>query len=160
MERFTVKIVAEGYDQDKLNAVGEDLAWEAATSAAQSEGIDIGSEEFIRAFNLLKSKFSDCAEAYGHIRYTAAATLRSLMDAGMAVVYPPDLCACDEHMKAHFDLLVGIIFSQATSIYAVGPAGWLTNEEWERIPEEHRTLYFNVIRPNIPLEEEDDITYE
>ena len=160
MTDVTLKLVAAGDDQSYYKEVAEDLAWEAAVHAASHEGVELGSDDFIEAFEHLKGKYAECAESYGHLRFIATQTLKILIDSGMAIKYPPDECLCRNHLTNHIDSLVGVLMSSMTSIYSVGPSGWLTNEEWMRIEEEDRTTIFTLRIPYIPREGDDEITYD
>jgi hypothetical protein len=154
MERFTVNLVADTYEESELVEFSEDLAWEAALSASHTEGIEIGSDDFVEAFTHLKKRYADCAHAYGHLRHISARTLRALMDQGMALVYPANRCTCKECMTDHLDDMVGILLSQATAVYSVGPIGWINNDEWVELPEEDRTVTFELVKPT--KEEDND----
>lgn len=146
MEFYSVSLTTRAEDQAAIDAHSEDLAWDAAVFGAKQSGMELGSEDFVRVFDNLKERYADCAQAYGHLTYVAASMIRNLMDSGMCVIYPPDACVCDEHMRTQFEMLIGIVMSHVTSLYAIGPIGWLNNEEWEKLPEETRTVIFEVLR--------------
>jgi len=156
MEKFTVDIVADTYEEAELLAFSEDLAWEATILASQAEGIEIGSDEFVQAFTHLKARYAECAESYGYLRHICARTLTALMDAGMAITYPGGRCTCDNCMTAHIDTLVMLILGQATALYSVGPLGWIRDNEWVKLPESDRTTTFQLIKPNMGDNEHND----
>lgn len=158
MKRYLLELTYDADTGDDVLEATEDLAWDAAVQAAQAEGLEIGSDQFVEAFQHLKARYAECGEAYGHLKFMSALVLRQLMNFGMAVVYPPDTCTCEEHMAAHFDLLAQVIFSQFATFYGVGPAGWYSNEEWNKLDPNQRTIVFEVAQQydNESEENEDD----
>ena len=152
MQSFLIELIATGEDEADLIELSEDLAWEAVMNASRAEGIDVGSDDFVAAFSYLKSRYAECAQHFGHLTYMATNTLRALMDSGMAIVYPSHLPADDESVTRFINNLVGLILSVSTSIYSVGPTGWIPNEQWDTMPEDQRTTTFTFIRNNTTLE--------
>ena len=157
MKRYLIELTYEGDTGEDVLEATEDLAWDAAMQAAQAEGLEVGSDQFVEAFQHLKARYAECGEAYGHLKFMSAMVLRQLMNFGMAVVYPPDLCTCEEHVKAHFDLLTQVVFAQFATLYGVGPSGWYPNEEWNELDPIERTIVFEVAQqyPNDSKESKD-----
>ena len=161
MAAVTLKLVAAGDDQLTYKEVGSDLAWESAVHAASLEGIELGSDDFVEALTHLQKKYDECADSYGHLRFIATRTLKILTDVGMAFKYPDNECMCENHLTNHIDSLIGVLMSSMTSIYSVGPSGWMTNEEWMNLSEDERTTFFTLNVPNnIPREGDDEITHD
>ena len=151
-----VKVVSHGTDQDAYNSAASDLAWESAVYAASQEGIELGSEDFIVALDYLNARYQECAQSYGHLRSIAARTVKILMDHGLSVTYPEDACDCDGHLTNYIEGFVSVVLSTITSLYSVGPAGWVSNAEWQLRSEHERSTYFNVTLPTSSQEEEED----
>lgn len=160
MKRYLLELTYDADESEDVFAATEDLAWDAAVAAAQAEGLEIGSDDFVRAFNHLKARYAECGQAYGHLKFMSAMVLRQLMNCGMAVVYPKDACTCEEHMAAHFDLLAQTIFAQFATFYGVGPMGWYSNEDWNKLDENQRTIFFEVVRPDNDQEEDKDANHD
>lgn len=156
MQRIVIDLIASGEDEAELTEISEDLAWEAVMNASRVEGIDVGSDHFVEAFSHLKSRYAECAQHFGHLTYMATSTLRALMDSGMAIAYPAYLPQDDESVTRYLNSLVGLVLSVATSIYSVGPTGWIPNEQWDALPEEQRTITFTFIRNNTTLESDEN----
>lgn len=156
MERFAIELIASGEDEAELTEISEDLAWEAVMNASRVEGIDVGSDDFVAAFSHLKNRYAECAQHFGHLTYMAASTLRALMDSGMAIAYPAYLPQDEESVKRYLNSLVGLVLSVATSIYSVGPKGWIPNEQWDDLPEDQRTITFSFIKNNTTLESDEN----
>jgi hypothetical protein len=145
VERRIVDLVIEVTEDDHtILATSEDLAWEAAKLASEAEGLDIGSDDFVEAFTQLKRRYGDCAISYGHLKYLSALTLRNLMDAGLAVQMPRDMCSCENHLASYFDNLAQLIFVNFAQVYAVATSGWYTNEDWDYLPANQKTVRFVV----------------
>lgn len=155
MQSFLVELIATGEDEADIIELSEDLAWEAVMNASYSQGIDVGSDDFVAAFSYLKYRYADCAKHFGNLTYMATTTLRALMDSGMVIVYPEHLPNDSESVTRFIDNLVGLILSVSTSIYSVGPTGWIPNEQWDTLPEDQRTTTFTFIRGNTILENND-----
>lgn len=155
MTRFVIELISSGDDEAELTEISEDLAWEAVMNASRVEGIDVGSDDFVAAFSHLKSRYADCAQHFGHLTHMASRTLRALMDSGMAIAYPAYLPQDEESVTKYLNTLVGLVLSVATSIYTVGPTGWIPNEEWDQLPEEERTVTFTFTKTSTNLESND-----
>jgi hypothetical protein len=154
MQTYNVKITVNTENQESLNETSENLAWESAVRASETRGVDLGSDFFVAAFKVLKDRYADCAKSYCHLSYVAASTVETLISTGLGLLQGPDDCNCEDHVRERFEILTAIVLSTITSVYAVGPVGWYTNEEWAELPEEDRTVNFTIINPNGLTEEE------
>lgn len=151
----TVSFLAGGDDEEALISASEDLAWEAAVNAANIEGVEVGSDEFAAAYRLLQSRYRQCAESFAHLSFMSAITLKTLMDGGMALVYP-DKEYDDKDIENYLQALVSVILSTVTSMYVTAPEGWMKNEDWNDLPKHKRTVTFDLMRPTNPSEENNE----
>lgn len=156
MQRFVVELLASGDDEQELIEISEDLAWEAVMAASRQEGLEVGGEVFVEAFQSLKLRYAECARHFGHLTHIAATTLKVLMDSGLAIAYPAGMPTDEDSIRKFINNLVGVVLSTSTSIYAVGPSGWIPNEQWDDLPEDQRTITFNLIKPDFYQESDEN----
>lgn len=148
MNHFFVTLTSVAHNESELIQISEDIAWEAVMSASHAEGIDVGSDDFIAAYEHLKGKYALCAKSFGHLNYLSMALLSSLVDSGMAVVCPPEISQDTEKVKEHLTNLVGMVMSVVTSVYCVGPTGWIDNKDWNDFPVDKRSIDFEFVTTN------------
>lgn len=126
-----VDVVSAGVDVKEASALAEDTAWDMAVHAAEHEGIDIGSDRFVKAYSQLRGRFNDCSESYAHLHNVSARAVKALMAHNLAVMV--DGMSEDKVRDIVHDL-INTVFSVLTVVYATGPQGWLNDTEWANIP--------------------------
>jgi len=134
-------------DNAYMLGVSEDLAWEAARDASELEGYEVGSDEFLEVYKRLNARYSECAIAYGHLKYLSALTLNNLLGAGLAITVPDKTDTDTDSLTDYLAALVQLIFINFVQVYAVATDGWYSNEEWNRLPAHLKTVTYVLQTP-------------
>lgn len=135
--KVTVDVISAGVDVKEASAHAEETAWDMAVHAAEHEGVDIGSDKFVSAYNQLKVRFDDCAESYSHLHHVSARAVQALLNKNTALLVKD--ISSDKLEDAIHDM-VATVFSVLTVVYATGPHGWIHDEEWLQLTEKERTV--------------------
>lgn len=145
--KVTVDVLSAGVDVKEASALAEDTAWDMAIHAAEHEGVDIGSDRFVKSYNQLRSKFDECSESYAHLHHVSARAVKALMAHNLAVMVDG---MSETTVQDIVHELVSTVFSIMTVVYATGPHGWLRDSEWRQLPDADQTtsIVFHAIDLN------------
>jgi hypothetical protein len=144
MTPYSVSITTLGGPSDVAKEHSTDLAWEHALMLASIGNEDVGSDEFIEMFGILRQRYNLVGEHFGYLQHFSLRVLQELMQSGMAVVYPAK--TNDQELEVRFHTLSSIILSAIAWTYASATEGWIPNSEWDEKSEGTRTISFDVLQ--------------
>lgn len=144
MTPYTVSITTLGGPSDVTKEHSTDLAWEHAVLLSSVSNDEVGSDEFIAVFNLLRERYGVVGEHFGYLQHFSLRVLQELLHNGTAIVYPA--ATTDQELEARIHTLSSVILSAIAWTYASATEGWIPNSEWDAKSEETRTISFDVLQ--------------